>query len=75
MLSMAFGLYLKLKKKVRFPLVKNTGPELDFQKALKTNLTEIVEMNTDKTRIITIDKLARLHNATCKKMLLGSKLV
>ena len=35
----------------------------------------MVEMNTDKARIITIDKLARLHNATCKKLLLGSKLV
>ena len=55
--------------------VKVQNTRVRFPKALKTNLTEIVEMNTDKARIITIDKLARLHNATCKKLLLGSKLV
>ena len=49
--------------------VKVQKTRVRFPKALKTNLTEIVEMNTDKARIITIDKLARLHNATCKKLL------
>ena len=55
--------------------VKVQNTRVRFPKTLKTNLTEMVEMNTDKARIITIDKLARLHNATCKKLLLGSKLL
>ena len=37
--------------------VKVQKTRVRFPKTLKMNLTEIVEMKTDKARIITIDKL------------------